>query len=113
MGWWECYDGTVIGDELADFVDDWIDKLIAELIKKYPTITRNNVLHTLAFCSGCLKKFDDNQKMIDTDKILVVMTIEQMREWNSSHKVPSDISKQVAPNTELMNVYNPFTGDIT
>ena len=112
MGWWECYDGTVIGDGLADIVDDWIEKLIAELVSKYPTITRDQVLYTVSFCSGYLKHFDEKRKTTNQDKILAVMTRQQMRRWNSRHKVPPDMSKRVAPDTELLNVHNPFTGGL-
>ena len=112
MGWWECYDGTVIGDELADVVGDWIDKLVAELVSKYPTITRDQVLHILTFCSGYFKKFDDKREWSGTDRILQVMTIKQRDNWTRRHRVLPDMSKRVAPNTELMNVYNPFTADI-
>ena len=112
MGWWESYDGTVIGDELADIVDNCMDKLVNELVKKYPTITRDQVLHTLSFCSGYFKKFDDKREWEDTDKILQVMTIKQRDNWTRRHRVPPDIDKLVAPDTELMNVRNPFTGDI-
>ena len=113
MGWWEQYDGTVIGDELADIVAEWLDKLVVELVKKYPTITRDQILHTIAFCSGYLKYFDKDRQFDDnSDKILGVMTINQRRKWNDENEVPPDISKRIAPNTELENVFNPFTGDI-
>lgn len=113
MGWWETYDGTVIGDDLADLVGDSLDKLVNDLVKKYPTISRDQVLHTLVFCSGYLKHFDEKRELDDdSDKILAVMTINQREKWIDEHKVPPDLSKRVAPNTELMNVRNPFTGDI-
>lgn len=113
MGWWEQYDGIVIGDELADIVGVWIDKLVAELVEKYPTISKDQVLHTIAFCSGYLGQYDKNREIIDSEeKILAVMTVKQRREWNGEHGVPPDMSKRIAPDTELMNVYNPFTGDI-
>ena len=114
MGWWEGYDGTVIGDELADLVEPVIDKMTKEMVAKWPKITRDQVLHTIAFCSGYLKSFDkdrDIQATVAVDKILAVMTVEQMRNWNEEHRIPPDSSKRVAPGTELINVKNPFTGD--
>lgn len=115
MGWWETYDGTVIGDELADLVGEHFDKLVSDLAKKYPAITRDQILHTMAFCSGYFKHFDKDRDIEATahkDKILMVMTVEQKRKWGEYHQVPPDMSKRVAPDTELMNVRNPFTGDI-
>ncbi len=115
MGWWECYDGTVIGDELADIVGDWVDNLVEDLVKRYPTITRDQVLSTMAFCSGYLKHFDkdgDIEATVNMNKILTVMTIEQMRNWYDQNRLPPDMGKRVAPDTELVNVFNPFTGDI-
>jgi len=48
----------------------------------------------------------------DSDKALGVMTIKQKRRWDARHEVPPDISKRVAPDTALVNVFNPFTGTI-
>lgn len=112
MGWWETNDGTVIGDSLADIVGEWLDKLVGELVKKYPTISRDQVLHTLVFCSGYFKQFDGDRKLTKVDKILQVMTVKQSKEWVAKHRAEPDMSKRVAPNTELVNVLNPFTGDI-
>ena len=112
MGWWQCYDGTVIGDKLADIVGEWVDKLVAELVEKYPIITRDQVLHTIGSCSGYLKHFDkdrDIEATANIDKILTVMTVEQMRNWHDQNRVPPDTSKRIAPDTELENIYNPFT----
>ena len=73
MGWWESYDGTVIGDSLADDVGEHFDKMVSALVKRYPEISRDQVLHTMAFCSGYFKHFDQKREMSDVDKILVVM----------------------------------------
>jgi len=110
MGWWESHDGTVIGDELVDIVEDRFDKMVSDLVKEYPEITRDQVLHTMAFCSGYFEHFDKKRKMSSLDKILGVMTVKQMRRWNSRHEVLPDMSKRIAPDTDLMNVKNPFTG---
>ncbi len=110
MGWWECYDGTVIGDELADIVSDRLGLLIEDLVTEYPTISRDQILSTLAFCSGWLGHFD---KPSVQDKILVVMTVKQMRSWEVRHKSLPDMNKRVAPGTPLENVFNPFTGGVT
>jgi len=113
MGWWQCYDNTIIGDELADLVDKWMDVLIADLATRYPSISRDQVLHTIAFCSGYLPHLDKDRKLDDdSDKALGVMTIKQKRRWDARHEVPPDISKRVAPDTALVNVFNPFTGTI-
>ena len=79
MGWWQTYDGTVIGDELADIVDDWLDKLVGELVKKYPTIAREQVLYTIAFCSGYLGHFDKDKEWTDLDNVLTVMSCQQRK----------------------------------
>ena len=111
MGWWESYDGTVIGDELADVVGSWMDNLVICLVEKYPTISRDQVLHTIAFCSGGLPHFEKGRRTLDSDKALAVMSITQKRRWNSRHKIPPDLSKRIASGTSLENVFNPFTGE--
>jgi len=112
MGWWKSYDGTVIGDELADMVDDWLGKLVVELVEKYPLITRGQVLHTIAFCSGYLECFDKNREITEADKILATMIVKQRRKWHKKNEVLPDTSKQIAPDTKLQNVYNPFVVNI-
>ena len=111
MGWWEAYDGTVIGDELADIVGECLEAMVGKMVKRFPTVARDQVLHTLAFCSGCLKHFDD-KAVGRPAKILVAMPIKERDEWVESHRVEEDESKLVAPGTGLMNAKNPFTGDI-
>lgn len=112
MGWWEAFDGTVIGDALADIVDGDLDVVVKKLVVEYPSISREQVLHTLAFCSGFVPHFDDGKEMTDDDKVLVVMTVGQRKEWREQHSIPPDMSKRIAPETDLMNVRNPFTGDV-
>lgn len=112
MGWWESYDGTVIGDELADIAGECLDGMVKEMATRFPKITRDQVLHTLAFCSGYFKHFDGKRKASKKDKILLAMPIRDRDRWTKRHRVPSDESKLVAPGTELVNVKNPFTGDV-
>lgn len=112
MGWWQCYDNTIIGDELADLVGDWMNTLVADLVAKYPSISRDQVLHTIAFCSGYLPHFDKGRELDNSDRGLAVITIKQKRRWAARHEVPPDVSKRVAPDTTLVNVFNPFTGGI-
>ncbi|KKK55797.1 hypothetical protein LCGC14_3070930, partial [marine sediment metagenome] len=52
MGWWEMHDGTVIGDELADIAGDCLEEMVKKMVAEFPEVTRDQVLHTLAFCSG-------------------------------------------------------------
>lgn len=112
MGWWEMYDGTVIGDGLADIVGDALEGMVGKIVERFPDVTRDQVLHTLAFCSGYFKRFDDKRRMNKKDKILVAMPIVDRDKWTHAHRVPPDESKLVAPGTALTNVRNPFTGDI-
>ena len=112
MGWWEAYDGTVIGDDLADIVGGDLELVVDKLVAAYPTITEAQVLHTLVFSSSYFERFDNGKKIADNDKKLVVMTVRQKKEWQEQHSNPPDMTKKVAPNTALMNVRNPFTGDI-
>jgi len=112
MGWWQTADGTVIGDEFADICGVHIDKLIEALIERFPDITRNQVLNTLSFCSGYLKAFDKGKEQTPDDITLILMTVEQRNKWRETHSVPADESLLVAPGTGLLNVRNPFTGDI-
>ena len=112
MGWWEQYDGTVIGDGLADIAEGAIDKVVKDLVEAYPQITREQVLHTIAFCSGYLKHFDEGKKFKKSDKLLQVVTVKQREEWIDKHGAEPNMSKRIAPNTTLMNVRNPFTNEI-
>ena len=112
MGWWESYDGTVIGDDLADIAGECLDGMVKKMVAKFPQITRDQVLHTLAFCSGYFKHFDGKRKVTKKDKILLAMPVCDMARWIKGHRVPPDESKLVAPNTGLMNVKNPFTSDV-
>jgi len=114
MGWWEEHDGTVIGDGPADIVGGYIDSITDALRERYPAISRDQVLHTIAFCSGYLKQFDEKVKGEDWIRLksLVVMTPDQRDRWMKGHKTSPDMSKRIAPDTELQNVYNPFTGDV-
>jgi len=82
------------------------------LVKIYPSISRDQVLHTISFCSGYIRHFDEHRKIANSDKILAVMTIEQLRKWNTKHEVAPDMCKRIVPNTALVNVYNPFSGDV-
>ena len=108
MGWWESYDGTVIGDELADIVGECLDGMVQKMVVRFPEVTRDQVLQTLAFCSGYFKHFDSKMKVGKEDKILLAMPIRDRDKWAKRHRVPSDESKRVAPSTELRNVKNPF-----
>ena len=112
MGWWEMYDGTVIGDELADIVGECLDGMVKKMVARFPEVTRDQVLHTLAFCSAYFKHFDGKRKVRKKDKILLAMPICDRDKWASRHRVPLDESKLVAPGTGLMNVKNPFTDDV-
>lgn len=111
MGWWGMYDGTVIGDELADIGGDYLEGMVDKMVERFPEITRDQVLHTLVFCSGYFKHFDEKRRMTKKDKILVAMPIHDRDRWVNRHRVPPDGSKLVAPGTSLMNVKNPFTGE--
>lgn len=108
MGWWQTYDGTVIGDDLADMVGRHIDRLTSELFDKYPTISRAQILSTISFCGNYIRQLDKGEPTSD-EKRLVVMTKEQCEEWRKEHKVPLDESIMVAPGTGLLNVKNPFS----
>lgn len=112
MGWWESYDGTVIGDELADIAGECLDGMVKKMVARFPQITRDQVLHTLVFCSGYFKHFDGKRKVAKKDKILLAMPIRDRDRWVNRHRVPPDESKLVAPNTGLVNVKNPFTSDV-
>ena len=113
MGWWEQYDGIVIGDEFADLVGNHLEKMVKDLVETYPTISRDQVLHTISFCSGYFRHFDKGREFnVNSDKILCVMTINERRKWHNEHEIPPDMSKRIAPDTELENVFNPFTGKI-
>jgi len=108
MGWWEMHDGTVIGDELADIAGDCLEEMVKKMVAEFPEVTRDQVLHTLAFCSGFLKHFDGAKKPNKDNKILLALPIAERNKWANKHQVPRDESKRVAPGTELMNVRSPF-----
>lgn len=110
MGWWQTYDGTVIGDELADIVDNWQDGLMGELLDKYGDITKDQILHTLAFCFNYIEGFDDGKKPHPEDKMLTVMTLKERGERSSGICKP-DEDRMVAPGTALLNVRDPFGGE--
>jgi len=112
MGWWETYNGIVIGDELADLVGDWVDSLTKTLTKKYPTISKAQVLSTISFCTGYLEHYDKKGPRKGGDPVLVQMTREQAIKFGEENTVEANMNIRVAPNTELINVVNPFTGEI-
>jgi len=108
MGWWDQYDGTVIGDELADIVDDAMEEMVNKLVAQFPDITRDQVLHTIAFCGSHFEQFDDGKKLTKEDKLLLVLPAGERDKYADAHRVPTDDSKLVAPGTGLMNIKNPF-----
>jgi len=111
MGWWEAYNGIVIGDEFADIMDGHKEAVVDELRRKFPDITKEQVLHTVVFCFGYLPAYDGKEPE-DGDMVLQAMTRAERKEWVEQNRVPLDESKLVAPGTGLMNAKNPFTGDI-
>jgi len=108
MGCWTQYDGTVIGDELADIVGESLDEMVGKLVKKFPEITKNQVLHTIAFCGSYLRHFDKGRKLAKKDKLLLVLPARDRDKYCGAHRVPEDETKLLAPGTGLMNVRNPF-----
>lgn len=108
MGWWERYDGTVIGDELADVVGDALDAMVKKLVKKFPRITRDQIRHTIAFCGNYTRHFDESTEQTKEDKVLLVLSAGEMDTWLEEHSIASDESKRIAPGTDLMNVKSPF-----
>ena len=108
MGWWTEYDGTVIGDELADIVGEALDALVEKVVAKFPEITRDQVLHTIGFCGSYFKHFDDGKELNLKDKLLLVLPAGDRDKYTKAHEVPDDESKLLAPGTGLMNAKNPF-----
>lgn len=108
MGWWSSYDGTIIGDELADIVGDSLDEMVGKLVARFPEITRDQVLHTIAFCGSHFKHFDEDQKFTKKTKLLLVLPAGDRDKYTKAHEVPEDESKLLAPGTTLMNAKNPF-----
>jgi len=104
----------VIGDDLADTAGAALDELVDKLAKQYPDITKAQVLHTVAFCSGYLTHFDTGKRDLagSHTKVLQVMTLQQRIEFSEQHRVPKDESIMVAPGTGLRNVHNPFSGGV-
>lgn len=107
MGWWHEYDGTVIGDEMADIVGDSLEKLVAELRERWPEITPAQILHTLAFSAGVAANPDTNV-ISGSEPALIVMTVDGKRKWAEEHEVTPPDSEMLAPGTSLLNAKDPF-----
>ena len=112
MGWWQTNSETVIGDGLADVCGDHLYNLVYALVEEYPDITKEQVLETIAFCAGYIPHFDDDKEATNEDSVLCMMTANQREDWRKRHKVEPNMSIRVASATDLLNVKNPFTGDV-